>query len=350
MANQRYVSVGRETTYATAVAGTKSYEDTADDWELQTTPVIITDTTRAAQQAPLAHNYAQVVKGAQGSLITGLYDNGLGLLLANLLGTATAPTAVPSTSTGRFGRNYRTTSEGDDSSFTVRRGRIVRSTDWSTESVEEWAYAGCRPTNFQLEVSTDNPWMLTIGFDANTGVRGGAAVAQTYHSVSQEFFHWAHTKIQIAAYNASGVLQAYEDFDEFDGFTLTGNFNLKVDDHPLAGSANKVNPKRIGLPEYTGTLSGGKYTTDLQTAVVDRFRSGDVCALRAVAQKNSTTAADANIFQATLARVRFTGSDPQSPPGQVGSMLEAPFSVFWGGGANDYAIDLYLQNGDSTDS
>ena len=157
--------------------------------------------------------------------------------------------------------------------------------------------------------------MLNVGFDARTATRGGAAVAQTYHSVSQEMFHWAHTKLQIAAYNASGVLQAYEDFDEFDGFTLTGNFNLKVDDHPLAGSANKIKPLRLGLAEYSGSLSGGKYTTDLQAAVVDRFRSGQVCALQAVAQKNSSTAADANIFRVTLGRVRFYGFRPGFPAG-----------------------------------
>ena len=350
MANQRYVGVGRETAYGTAVAATKSFEDTGDDWERQTSPVVIADTTRSAQQAALAHNYAQVVKGAQGSIVIGNYDNGMGLLWSNLLGAATTPTAVPSTTTGRYGRNYRSTSEGEDSSLTIRRGRIVRSTNWETETVEEWAYAGCRPTNFELAVSTDNPWLVTIGYDARTATRGGAAVAQTYHSVSQEFFHWAHTKIQIAAYNASGVLQAWEDFDEFEGFTLTGNFNLKVDDHPMAGSANKIKPLRQGLPEYTGTLSGGKYTTDLQAAVVDRFVDGEVCALRAVAQKNSTTSTDANIFQVTLGRVRFTGSDPQSPPGQVGSMLDAPYMVFWGGGATEYAVDIYLQNGDSTDA
>ena len=130
MANQRYVNLGLETAYGTAVAGTKSFEDTGDDWELQVSPVTIADTTRSGQQAAMEHNYAQVVKGAQGSINIGLYDNGIGLLAANLLGEATAPTAVPSTTTGRFGRNYRSTAEGDDSSFTVRRGRIVRATNW----------------------------------------------------------------------------------------------------------------------------------------------------------------------------------------------------------------------------
>ena len=118
----------------------------------------------------------------------------------------------------------------------------------------------------------------------------------------------------------------------------------------MAGSANKINPRRQGLAEYTGTLSGGRYSTDVQAAVVDRFRDGEICALQVVAQKNSATAHDANIFRATLGRVRFTGSDPQSPPGQVGSTLDAPFMVFWSGGATESAVDLYLQNGDSTDA
>ena len=61
---------------------------------------------------------------------------------------------------------------------------------WATESVEEWIYAGCRPTGFELSVSKDNPWMLKVDFDAQSEARGGSAVAQTYHSVTQQFFNW----------------------------------------------------------------------------------------------------------------------------------------------------------------
>ena len=146
------------------------------------------------------------------------------------------------------------------------------------------------------------------------------------------------------------MLQAYEDFDQFDGFSLTGDFNLQVDKNPLSGSANKIQPKRLGKATYEGTLSGGTYTTALQTAIVDRFRSGEVCALQAVCQKRSTTAADADILRVTLARVRFTGSDPVSAPGTRGSSIEAPFKVFWSGASTDHAVDIYVQNGDSTDS
>ena len=65
MANQRYVGVGRETAYGTAVASTKSFEDTGDDWTLQTSPVTIAETTRSAQQAALA---SQLRSGGQGSV------------------------------------------------------------------------------------------------------------------------------------------------------------------------------------------------------------------------------------------------------------------------------------------
>ena len=59
-----------------------------------------------------------------------------------------------------------------------------------------------------------------------------------------------------------------------------------------------------------------------QTAIVDRFRSQvKFVPFRQVAQKRSTTASDADILRVTLARVRFTGSDPQSPPGTRGSSL-----------------------------
>ena len=341
MANQRYVNVGLESVYGTAVAGSKSFEDTGDDWVPVTSPVEIPETTRSGQQADLTHNYQQVVKGATGSLNVGLYDNGLGLLFANLLGYASAPAAVSGTTNGRYTRQYRTTGEGSDASFTVRRGRIVRAGTWASESVEEWIYAGCRPTDFELSVSKDNPWMLKVGFDARTEERGGAAVAQTYHSVAQQFFNWTDTKIQIND----------TDIDEFEGFSLSGNFNLFTDKHPLTGSANKMNPKAMGKASYEGSLTGGTYTADLQSVLYDNFVNGTPVKIDAVAQKRSTTASDADIFRVTLAEARFTGNAPSSPPGQSeGSMIEGPFKVFWGGGSTDYAVEITLQNGDSTDA
>lgn len=341
MANQRYVNVGLESVYGTAVAGTKSYEDTGDDWVPVTSPVEIPETTRSAQQADLTHNFQQVVKGGSGSLNVGFYDNGLGLLLSNLLGYASSPAAVSGTTNGRYGRTYRTTAEGDNSSFTVRRGRILRASDWASESIEEFIYAGCRPTDFELSVSKDNPWMLKVGFDVRSSERGGAAVAQVYHSVTQQFFNWTDTKIQIND----------TDIDEFEGFNLTGNFNLYTDKHPLASSANKVHPLRQGRAEFEGQLSGGTYTADLQTVIYDNFINGTPVKLAAIAQKRSTTAADADILRVTLDEVRFLGNAPSSPPGQAeGSMIDAPFKVFWAGGATDYAVEIYLQNGDSSDA
>ena len=341
MANQRYCNVGIEGTYGTAVAGTKSFEDTGDDWVLAVSPVEIPETTRSGQQADLEHNYQQVIKGATGSINVGFYDNGLGLLLSNLLGSSTAPAAVSGTTNARHTRTYRSTSEGDNSSFTVRRGRVVRASSWATESVEEFVYAGCVPTDFELSVSKDNPWMLKVGFDARSAARGGSAVAQTYHAVSQQFFNWDHTKLQIND----------TDIDEFEGFSLTGNFNLNTDNHPLTGSANKVHPLRQGRASYEGTLSGGTYTQDIQSVVVDSFRNGTPVKLAAIAQKGSTTATDADILRVTLGSVRFTGNDPTSGPGDaMGSSLDAPFKVFWPGGATDYAVEIVLQNADTSDA
>ena len=199
MANQRYSNVGIEANYGTAVAGTKSFEDKGDTFTLQVEPVMVDETTRASQQTDLEHNYQQVVIGADGDLDIAFYDNGMGLICANLLGEATTPAAVSGTTNGRFGRNYRSTGEGDPSSLTIRKGRILTSNDWSTESVEEFIYAGCVPTNFELSVNRGEPWNLRVGYDARTATRGGAAVAQTYHTVAQQFFNWSTTKLQIAA-------------------------------------------------------------------------------------------------------------------------------------------------------
>ena len=347
-ANDRYASLGVETTAGTAVAATRSYEDTGDDWQVVPSPVEIGETTRAAQQAALAHNYQQTLEKVTGSINTGLYNSGVGLLLSNLLGAATAPAAVTSTTNNRFGRNYRSTAGGDTSSFTVRRGRSSRDANWEGESIEEFVYAGCVISGFELSVSSNSPWMLKVNFEGMTETPGGSAVAQLYPPIGAgaslvRFFSWQNTSISVG-----GVA-----LDKFGGFTLTGNYNLDAAIKPLNSSSNIKKPLRQGLPTLEGSLSAGVYSADAKTAVYDRFRSGEVVSLVAEAKMDPTAGItddhSRDIFRVTLAQVRFTGATPQGAPGSK-TMIEGPFKVFWDGGASSYAVDLYLQNSERTDT
>ena len=346
--NARYASLGAETTYGTAVAATRSFQDTGDDWTVVPSPVEIGETTLAAQQTDLAHNYQMTLEKVTGSINTGLYNNGVGLLLANLLGSATTPAAVPSSTNARFGRTYATSAEGDSTSFTVRRGRSSRQANWESETIEEFVYAGCVISEFELSVSANNPWMLSVTFVGQTEATGGAATAQLYPPFGTgatlvAFFSWQNTSLSIG-----GVA-----LDKFEGFTLTGSYNLDEAIKTLNSSANIQKPLRMGRPTFEGTLSGGTYSTDAKTAVYDRFRAGELTSIVAEAKRDPTTGVSADhsrdIFRVSLGQCRFTGTTPVSAPGSR-TMIEGPFKVFWDGASASSAVSIYLQNAERTDT
>ena len=94
--NSRYFALGEQSSYDTAVAATRSFEITNDSFVQVFSPEEVGETTRANQQGPLTHNWAQTLEKVEGSIEAAVYRHGQGLLLKNLLGAATTPTAVAS--------------------------------------------------------------------------------------------------------------------------------------------------------------------------------------------------------------------------------------------------------------
>ena len=334
----RYCGIGEETNYGVAVAATRSFEDTGDDWTLDNQPVEVRDTTRVGAQAILEHNRRWARRGATGSINVPGYDRGQGLLWTNLLGVATTPTSVPSTSTARFGRYYRSSAVGDNTSLTVRRGRSVRTAATHAEGIEEFVYAGCVPVSANISVASGEKWMFGVTFDAQSEATGGSAVTQAYPA-SQQFFDWRDTRVLIDD----------TEVPWFGNFSLDMSFNLDVGIHTFSGTSNKQKPNRVGVPTYTGTLDSPVYTDTLKTALYDKFRAGDTVKIEVVAQKASATAADADILRVTLGHCQWSGSTPQGAPGS-NTAISGGFEVLHTGASTDYAVEVYLQNLDSTDA
>ena len=344
MSVSQYCALAAETTYGTWVTPTRSFRDTGDDWTVVNEPVRIDDSYYVGQQGPLVQDHQNVLVGATGSINIGLADNGMGLILANLLGVATTPVAVTSTANNRFGRTYSTNGEGSGRSFSVARGRGRRSADLQTETVEEFRYAGSVPTGFEFSVSRGAPWMFMTSFDAQSESPNNAATAQIYTSVgTQRYFGWQHT----------GVTVGGTTLQEFESFNISGEFNMDVDYNTLNSSSNKLKPLRINRASFTGTLSGG-YSANVQTNVYDIFRSGEAAALQVEAKFNPAgyTGADdhsRNIIRFMLPQVIFTGGTPSNPLGSRPT-FEAPFEAFWDGNTANPLMSIYLQNAERTDS
>ena len=104
-------------------------------------------------------------------------------------------------------------------------------------------------------------------------------------------------------------------------------------------------------PSFTGSLNA-YYTADTE-AIYAAYRDGSVVAIVAECKQQPGAAAvtqdsDRDILRVTLAQCRITNATKSGPPGSA-TMLTADYEVFWGGNATDYAIQLYLQNSETSD-
>ena len=342
--NSKYFELGEETTWATAVAGTRSFEIRNDDFAVVPAPERVGETTRYQQQGELAHNVTQVLEKVTGSVDMAFYRVGCELMLKNLLGGASTPAAVAGSTNARHGRTYTTTSDGDLTSLTGRVGRVRRTGDLETYESEVFTYAGLVISGFTIDVSAGNPWAFKPTFIGATETPGGAATSQTYPSLTDAgFFPASATSISVGGTT----------LDEFNGFSLTGDF--KMLEHPSLNAAqNILKPVRQGVPAITGQLSGGLYSSDVATALYDRFRSGEKveiiaeCKVRPAGYTtNPPDDHSLDILRVTLGECFLTGSTPSGPPGSA-TMIEVGFDVLWDGSGS--MVEIYLQNSATTDN
>ena len=346
--NAKYVSVGVETAPGTAVAGTRTYQDTADDWVVEAEPIMIDTSLYAGQQADLSHNFQQSLKRVTGSIDTGFYNKGMSPLINHLLGFSTPVAQVNSTSNARQGRTHRTTGDGDNSSLTVRRGRGRRLADWSDGVIEEFIYAGCVASGFTLGLANKrSPWKLTVPFVGMTETPGGAAVATLYAPVGAlatndaiALFSGKNTSITVGGTAAPAI----------NDFTLTGAFQLAEPD-PLNTEENIEKPFRQGKPEFTGSFTATY--TDETRVFHERYRDGGLVSIVAECKQDPGATAQTqdhsrDILRITLAECRITNSVVSGPPDNP-TNINCEYKVFWGGGASDYAVELYIQNSETSD-
>ena len=343
--NSRYFALGEQSSYDTAVAATRSFEITNDSFVQVFSPEEVGETTRANQQGPLTHNWAQTLEKVEGSIEAALYRHGQGLLLKNLLGAATTPTAVAGTTNSRYSRNFTTTADGPTTSLTGRVGRSRRVSNFETEEIEEFIYTGLVVSGWELACERGSPWRMTVNFVGKSETVGGAATAQTYPSLTDSgFFQSSNTSLSVAG---TAV-------DEFSGITVTADYKLKDDIRALNADANIRKPLRQGYPEITVSLSGGIYSSDVATELYAKLRSGERVSVEATCKQRPSgyTASPAvdhslDIFTLTIPNVALTGGNPTGAPGSP-VMLDVEGMAQWGGTGS--LVTIALQNSEQTDA
>ena len=335
----RSLQLGVESTYNTAVSPTKAFEVTNDDWALARQAIEQRDTDRVGAAALLEHNQRWTNMGAGGSIQMAVYDNGMGLLFANIFSTKTAPAAVTSTTQNKRHRTYQVNATHPAASFTARRVRDRVNATSGAGELEEFTYAGCVPTAINFALGQKEKMTLGVTFDGASEASGGSATAAVYHATAQE--QWIADDCKI-------TLDGTE-LPWFNNFSLDIAYAWKTDMYTFSGTGNKQKPVQQGVPVITGSLGSPAYTDTLKADLYDKFRAGESVPLIVELAKGSTSAPDQDILRFSLPQIRFGGNTPQGS-GQDITMIEGPFEALHTGASSNFPLTIYLQNDDAADS
>lgn len=314
------IGVGKESTYGTAVAPTRHYEARSDPWA-QADARIDSSGFRQSRQAQRADRDTKVTMGATGSIETAFYTSGMGLLLEDLLGSNVAPSQIGST--GVYNQVFRTNTDGPDSSLTVQVVRVLEGTEFGFD------YAGCLPTGFNIGVSQGEALMLSIEYDARSEAKQASPTAGVYPAGAVPFI-WEECSITV---DGASV-------DTFQSFSLDGALQLATDLHFLKASALKDQPRRMGVPTYTGALEG--IPKDL--GLFDQYDDADLVPI-VFSASNGQAGAALRSVTVSMPACKLTGSTPSAQLDGL-TTQSSPFTVYHNG--TDSAVTITVQTPDAT--
>jgi len=229
------VQVGLESTYNTFASPTRAYEGMVDNFTRDQT-FLESVGFRAGLETVRDDRTKAVMLGGSGSLELDFMRHGMGLLLQGMIGTVSGPTQVAATTA--YTQDHATASADPGNSFTIQWLRSV--TDGSTQV---FTYTGCTVTGWSLSQGTDGFLKINIDFDFANENTTDAAATPVYVTTTPFCFVEASVEIDTSA---------IENVTELD---FASTVATKTDRRYLRNSAVKKQPRRNGVPEYTGNLT-----------------------------------------------------------------------------------------------
>tara|TARA_Y100000310_G_scaffold198828_1_gene198814 strand:- start:458 stop:1441 length:984 start_codon:yes stop_codon:yes gene_type:complete len=311
------VQVAVESTYGTASGATpRAYEAKADTF---TRDVEYIDSVgfRRDLQTIRSDRSDTVSLGATGSIEMDIQNKGLGLLLQHALGTAVAPTQQGSSAA--YLQTYSSDDTGPTGSYTAQVSRVD-----SGGTLRPFTYEGSVITGWNITQDLGAATSLTLNFDAENEQTSTGEFTPAYPSNS-DVFTYTGAAIEI---DDSAVTS-------FTSFSLDADLAMKTDRRFLKGSATKSQPKRNGVPSYTGTISG-EFASLTQFAA---FVAGTVFKLEfTVTGPTAIEGAYYPMFKVTLQACKWTGSTPVASLDDM-TTIELPFVVLDNGSAPAVVIE-----------
>lgn len=243
------ISVGKETTYGTAVATTRGYEAMGDGFEREV-EFVEDEAVIRNREGMLANRRRIVSKGATGSLEHCLLTGGEGLLLSECFGNAVAPAAAPSIEStapdNAKVQKFNTTDAGPVGSFTVQVVRQLIDVSHAM-SVETFDYSGGIITSWTISVEVDGKVMFTPTFDfQKEALNATDPSSNVVYQHNRDFFLWEDCTISIGG----------NKLPEFRSFELEVDLGYDTERYFLQGASEKSKPVRVKPIAVSGSLEG----------------------------------------------------------------------------------------------
>ena len=319
----QYISIGKESTYGTAITPTRSFEATEDNWQREVEQ-LTSDGLRAGKHTQLDDRRRPIDLGANGSIGGAITKNGMGILLDGLLGATTGPTQ--SGATDAYETSFETTSSGPEESFTVQ---VVRVDSGGTKRAFDYAGAVATGFNFALDSGAE----LTYRIDyAAASEEEQASPTDAIYVADNEMWIYSDCSLKI-----DGTVS-----DSITSFSFDGDLALDTGRRFIRGDAARRKPIRSGSPAFSGTLSGEFAGLDLW----EKFKDGDTFSIELVAEASAVipSATLKESFTVKLAACRFDGSSPQASVDGL-TTIDLPFTVVHDG--TNSAVEILAVSTDS---
>tara|TARA_R110002074_G_scaffold61428_2_gene148275 strand:- start:145 stop:1122 length:978 start_codon:yes stop_codon:yes gene_type:complete len=297
------VQVGVESTYGTAVAPTRAYEAKADTFT-RDVEYLQSVGFRRDMQTIRSDRDDTISLGATGSIEFDLLNKGAGLLLQHVLGSTAGPTQLGATSAYRS--TFATTDIGPTGSSTIQVSRVD-----SGGTLRPFTYEGCVATGFNIAQDLGSNLSFTLNFDAENEQTSTGEGTPAYPS-SADPFNYTQAVIAIDGSAATN----------FTSFSLDGDLAMDTARRFLNGSATKSQPKRSGVPSYTGTITAEFASlTDY-----NKFVNGTEFSINA--SWNGAEIASPYNFECVISIpvAKFTGSTPVASLDSL-TTVDLPFTV-----------------------
>ena len=301
------VQVGVESTYGTAVAPTRAYEAKADTFQ-RDVEYIQSVGFRKDMETVLSGRDQTVSLGATGSIEMDVMNKGMGLLLQHTLGTSAI---AQQGSTAAYLQTFSTNDTGGTGSFTVQSSKVD-----SGGTLRGFTNEGSVITGFNINQELGANTSMTFNFDSENE-QTSTAIATASYPASMTPFNYTDATIEI---DDSAV-------STFTSFSLDGDLAMKTDRRFLKGSATKGQPKRAGVPSYTGTISG-EFEDLTQYAA---FSAGTEFKLEFIVTQGTAIAGSYYpYFHVTMPTCKWTGSTPVASLDDM-TTIDLPYTVLWDG-------------------